>query len=100
MTRYKKCKLFRVEDKTNILATVDIETTSQLHVYSSFEDDRFKEDKQMTAFIPETTFLLERTGYNIEVPDVGEFKITAFLVKQINRGDFKKKYRYQLTLEG
>ncbi len=100
MIRYKNCEIFRVEDKEKILATVDIETTSPLNVYSSFEDDRYKEDKQMTAFIYETAYNLDRTGYQITVPNVGEFKITSFLKKQINAGDFKKKYRYQITLEG
>ena len=100
MIRYKNCKIYRIEDKEKILATVDIETTSPLNVYSSFEDDRFKEDKQMTAFVNETFYNLDRTGYQITVPDVGLFKITSFLKKQINAGDFKKKYRYQLTLEG
>ena len=99
MIRYKNCSIFRVEDRENILATVDIETTSPLNVYSSFEDDRYKEDKQMTAFT-ETTCNLDKTGYQITVPNMGEFKITSFLKKQINVGDFKKKYRYQLTLEG
>ena len=54
----------------------------------------------MTAFIHETAYNLDRTGYQITVPNVGEFKITSFLKKQTNVGDFKKKYRYQLTLEG
>lgn len=100
MIRYKNCQIFRVEDKEKILTTVDIETTSPLNVYSSFEDDRYKEDKQMTAFIHETDYDLDKTGYQITVPSVGEFKITSFLKKQTNAGDFKKKYRYQLTLEG
>ena len=100
MIRYKNCQIFSIEDKENILATVNIETAAPLNVYSSFEDDRYKEDKQMTGFIHETAYDLDRTGYQIIVPDIGEFKITSFLKKQINAGDFKKKYRYQLTLEG
>ena len=100
MIRYQNCKIFRVEDRENILHTVNIETTSPLNVYSSFEDDRYKEDKQMTAFIFSTPYNLDKTGYNILVPDIGEFKITSFLKKQIYVGDLKKIYRYQLTLEG
>lgn len=100
MIRYRNCKLFRVENREQIIGTVDIETTSQLNVYASFEYDRYKEDRQMTAYIRETSYNLDKTGYQILVPDVGEFKIMSFLKKQMNVGDFKKKYRYQLTLEG
>lgn len=100
MIRYKNCEIFRVEDPKKVLAAVDIDATAALYVYSSFEDDRYKEDRQMTAFIHETDYDLDKTGYQINVPNVGEFKITSFLKKQTNAGDFKKKYRYQLTLEG
>ena len=100
MIRYKGCKIFRVEDKDTIIAVVDIESTSQLNTYSSFEYDSFREYKQMTAYVRATEYNLDKTGYNIEVPNVGEFKIVSFLKKQANVGDFKPKYRYQLTLEG
>ena len=100
MIKYQGCKIFKIEDKEKVLAVVDIETASALKVYSSFDYDKFKDDKQMTAYIRETAYSLEKTGYHISVPEVGEFKITAFLKKQTNAGDFKRKYRYQLTLEG
>lgn len=100
MIRYRNCKIFRIEDREKVIGTVDIETTSPINVYSGFEDDRYKEDKQVTAFIRETPYNLDKTGYQIVVPELGEFKITSFLKKQTNVGDFKKKYRYQLTLEG
>lgn len=100
MIRYKNCEIFRVEDPKKVLAAVDIDATAALYVYSSFEDDRYKEDKQTTAYIYNTAFNLEKTGYNVRVPSVGEFKITAFLKKQVNAGDFKKRFNYQLTLEG
>jgi hypothetical protein len=89
-----------VEDRDNIVAVVDIEALTHLSVDASIEYDRFKEVRQMRAFIRATDYNLDKTGYNIIVPSVGEFKITAFLQKQANAGDFKPKYRYQLTLEG
>lgn len=100
MIKYKGCKIYKVEDKNTVLAVVDIETASALNIYSSFEFDRYREDKQMTAYVRETEYSLERTGYQIFVQGVGDFKITSFLKKQINAGDFKAKYRYQMTLEG
>ena len=101
MIRYKNCKLYRAEDvEKKTCGVVDIESMSALYVYSSVEYDRFREDRQTTAYIPHTTFDLDRTGYNISVPDVGDFKITSFYKKQTNVGDFKKMYRYQLTIEG
>ena len=100
MIKYQSCKIYKVGDKENVIATVDIETASALNIYSSFEYDRYREDKQMTAYIRETEYSLDRTGYQIFVPNVGEFKITSFLKKQTNAGDFKPKYRYQMTLEG
>ena len=100
MIRYKGCKIFRVEDKNTLIAVVDIEATSQLNVYSSFEYDGFKEEKRITVYVRPTDINIDKTGYNITIPGIGEFKITSFLKKQTNVGDFKPKYRYQLTLEG
>ena len=100
MIRYKNCQIVMAEDKSKVLAVVDIETATALNIYSSFEDDRFKEDRRMSALVQDTSYNLDKTGYNILVPEVGEFKITSFMKKQINVGDFKKKYRYTLTLDG
>lgn len=98
--KYKQCQIFRGVDRKTIFATVDIETSSPLTVYSGFENDGFREMKQMTANVSETDVFLDGTGNNVIVPNVGEFKIMSLLRKQVNAGDFKAKYRYTLTLEG
>ena len=80
MIRYKNCQIVMAEDKSKILAVVDIETATALNIYSSFEDDRFKEDRRMSVLVQDTSYNLDKTGYNILVPEVGEFKITSFTV--------------------
>ena len=101
MIRYKNCKLYRKSDRTKkTVAVIDIESASPLDVYSSFENEHFKEDRQMTAYTTDTEYLMTGTGYNLELPVIGEFKITRYSQVSSNRGDWKPKYRYTLTLEG
>ncbi len=54
----------------------------------------------MTAYTTDTEYLMTGTGYNLELPVIGEFKITRYSQVSSNRGDWKPKYRYTLTLEG
>lgn len=101
MIRYKNCKLYKKSDPhKKTVAVIDIESNSALVVYSSFENEHVKEDRAMTAFTTDTEYLMTGTGYNLELPLIGEFKITRYEQTNANRGDWKPKYRYTLTLEG
>lgn len=101
MIRYKNCKLYRKSDlNKKTVAVIDIESASALTVYSSFENEHFKEDRQMIVYTTDTEYLMAGTGYNVEIPILGEFKITSYQQTAANRGDWKPKYRYTLTLEG
>lgn len=100
MITYRDCVLYTRNDPNKTpLAYLDLEAVGPLNVGSIFSlGDQLAEDVNNYA-ITETEFKFVAGNYNIIIPDVGDMKITGYIKTQSNIGNFKRKYRYRLTLE-
>lgn len=101
MTLYRNCKIYRAADKEKkTITTLDVESETPLFDnlgWGSGDALSVESSKTITTM---HDFNYMSDNYNIVFPDGTDLKITGASCIAANRGTWKPRKRYKLTITG
>lgn len=101
MIVYKNCKIYRSGDPLKqTVTTLDIESETALSDFHTFTSGDALEVDSSKTITTTHDFDYMKHDYNIIIPDVGDLKITGVSTLKENRGEWKPRFRYTLTVTG
>ncbi len=99
--QYKHCKVYKRSDRNRTAVVyLDIQSEGPLFVNTDFAYGNAMGEGSSYHVTTKTAFNWTAGVYNIEIPDMGDFKVTGHQKSSENEGMWKRRHRYTLTLEG
>ena len=101
MMVYRHCKIYLSGDlEKKAVATIDISSDTPLSEFQSWAGGDSLAINSSKDITTTDDFDYMARDYNVIIPDVGDLKITGCSKVRENRGEWKPRYKYKLTVTG